>query len=247
MTVTAPKDGAELIGLLRCALQHSGGPFSLRYPRDKAPGETPPAAEVAPIRYATWDVLRKGRECALLAVGAMCQPALAAAQELAAEGLDVTVVNCRFLKPVDRELLDALLHDHRLLVTVEDGTVTNGFGAFLSGLVQTVAPETRVVPLGAPDRTYEHAPRAQQLAEVGLTGSGIAARVRALAAEQSLTHSCTSGSSATPATAISRTSSRISRRSRPGSASRCTPRRRSAASGRSPRPPHSAAHPSSTA
>ena len=189
MTVTAPKDGAELIGLLRCALEHTDGPFSLRYPRDKAPGETPPAAEVAPIRYGTWDVLRKGHECALLAVGATCQPALVAAQELAGEGFDVTVVNCRFLKPVDRELLDALLHDHKLLVTVEDGTVTNGFGAYLAGLVQTVAPETRVVPLGAPDRSYEHAPRAQQLAEVGLTGAGIAARVRALAAEESLTHS----------------------------------------------------------
>ena len=189
MTVTAPKDGAELIGLLRCALEHTEGPFSLRYPRDKAPGETPPAAEVAPIRYGTWDVLRKGHECALLAVGAMCQPALAAAQELAGEGFEVTVVNCRFLKPVDRELLDALLHDHRLLVTVEDGTVTNGFGAYIAGLVQTVAPQTRVVPLGAPDRSYEHAPRAQQLAEVGLTGAGIATRVRALAAEESLTHS----------------------------------------------------------
>src|SRR5438094_371858 len=188
MTVTAPKDGAELIGLLRCALQRTGGPVSLRSPRDKAPGETPPAAEVAPIRYGAWDVLRKGRECALLAVGAMCQPALAAAQELAAEGLDVTVVNCRFLKPVDRELLDALLHDHRLLVTVEDGVVTNGFGASIAGLVQTVAPETRVVPLGAPDRTYEHAPRAQQLAEVGLTGAGIAARVRALAARGRRAH-----------------------------------------------------------
>src|SRR5438094_103814 len=179
----------KLIGLLRCALEHTGGPFALRYPRDKAPGETPPAAEVAPIRYGTWDVLRKGRECALLAVGAMCQPALAAAEELAADGFDVTVVNCRFLKPVDRELLDALLRDHRLLVTLEDGTVTNGFGASLAGLVQTIAAETRVVPLGAPHRTYEHAPRAQQLAEVGLTGSGIAARVRALAAAQSLTHS----------------------------------------------------------
>src|SRR5713101_988173 len=189
MTVTAPKDGAELIGLLRCALERTNGPFSLRYPRDKAPGETPPAAEVAPIRYGTWDVLRKGHDCALLAVGAMCQPALTAAQELAGEGFDVTVVNCRFLKPVDRELLDGLLHDHKLLVTVEDGTVTNGFGAYLAGLVQTVAPETRVVPLGAPDRSYEHAPRAQQLAEVSLTGAGIAARVRALAAEESLTHS----------------------------------------------------------
>src|SRR5437762_1169235 len=66
MTVTAPKDSAELIGLLRCALQHTDGPFSIRYPRDRAPGEAPPAAEVAPIRSGTWELLRKGRECALL-------------------------------------------------------------------------------------------------------------------------------------------------------------------------------------
>ena len=162
MTVTAPRDGKELIGLLRCALERQGGPFALRYPRDRAPGETPHAAEVTPIRYGTWEVLRKGRECAVLAVGVMCQPALAAAEELAKEGL---------------------------LVTVEDGVVTNGFGASLAGLVETVAPGVRVVPLGAPDRTYEHAPRAQQLAEVGLTGAGLAARVRALAAEGSLTPS----------------------------------------------------------
>jgi 1-deoxy-D-xylulose-5-phosphate synthase len=187
MTVTAPKDGAELIGLLRCALEHRAGPFSLRYPRDKAPGEAPPAAEVAPVPYGTWEVLRKGKECALLAVGVMCQPALAAAAALAAEGLDATVVNCRFLKPVDRAALEALVREHRLLVTVEDGVVTNGFGAALAGLVETIAPEVRVVPLGAPDRTYEHAPRARQLAEAGLTGEGIAARVRALVAEESPT------------------------------------------------------------
>ncbi len=186
MTVTAPKDGAELIGLLRCALEQVAGPFCTRYPRDKAPAEAPPAAEVAPVPYGTWEVLRKGKDCALLAVGVMCQPALAAAATLAAEGLDVTVVNCRFLKPMDRELLDELVREHKLLVTVEDATVVNGFGAALAAVVQTTAPEVRVVTLGAPDRTYEHAPRAQQLDEVGLTGSGIATRVRALAAEESL-------------------------------------------------------------
>jgi 1-deoxy-D-xylulose-5-phosphate synthase len=188
-TVTAPKDGAELIGLLRCALEHRAGPFSLRYPRDKAPGAAPPAAEVAAVPYGTWEVLRRGKDCALLAVGVMCGPALEAAAALAADGLEVSVVNCRFLKPIDRETLDALLRDHRLLVTIEDGTVVNGFGAALAGLVQSAAPEVRVAALGVPDRTYEHAPRAEQLALVGLTGPGIAARVRALAAEESLTRS----------------------------------------------------------
>ncbi len=187
MTVTAPKDGAELIGLLRCALQHTEGPFSLRYPRDKAPGEAPPAAEVPAIPYGTWELLKKGKDCAILAVGVMCNPALEAADLLAADGFDVSVVNARFLKPMDREMLDALAQSHKLLVTVEDGTVVNGFGAALAALVQTTAPDLRVVALGVPDRTYEHAPRAQQLADVGLTGAGIAARIRALAAEESLT------------------------------------------------------------
>jgi len=187
MTVTAPKDGAELIGLLRTALAHKDGPFSIRYPRDKAPGEPPPAAEVPPIPYGTWELLRKGKDCAIVAVGVMVQPALAAADLLASDGLDVTVVNARFLKPMDREMLEALARDHRLLVTVEDGTVVNGFGAALAALVQTAAPDVRIVALGVPDRTYEHAPRAQQLADVGLTGDGIAKRIRALAAEELLT------------------------------------------------------------
>src|SRR5690242_3766831 len=186
MTVTAPRDGRELVGLLRCALQHDG-PFSLRYPRDKAPGEAPPAAEVPPVPYGTWEILRKGKDGAILAVGVMCQPALAAAEQLAADGWDLTVVNCRFLKPLDRTTLDALVHDHQLLLTVEDGTVVNGFGAYLAGVVETTAPGVRVVPLGVPDRIYEHAPRAQQLAEVGLTPEGIVTRFRALAAEESLT------------------------------------------------------------
>jgi len=186
MTVTAPKDGAELIGLLRCALTHEAGPFSLRYPRDKAPGEAPPAAEVAPVSYGTWEFLRRGRECALLAVGVMCRPALEAAELLAADGFEITVVNCRFLKPMDRAMLEALARDHKLFVTVEDGAVVNGFGATLAGRMQTTAPDVRVVPLGVPDRTYEHAPRAKQLEEVGLTGPGLAARIRVLAAEESL-------------------------------------------------------------
>jgi 1-deoxy-D-xylulose-5-phosphate synthase len=186
MTVTAPKDGAELIGLLRCALTHEAGPFSLRYPRDKAPGEAPPAAEVAPVSYGTWEILRRGRECALLAVGVMCRPAREAAELLAADGFDVTVVNCRFLKPMDRAMLETLARDHKLFVTVEDGSVVNGFGATLAGIMQTTAPDVRVVPLGVPDRTYEHAPRAKQLEEVGLTAAGLAARIRVLAAEESL-------------------------------------------------------------
>jgi len=184
MVVTAPRDGAELIGLLRCALSRTDGPFSIRYPRDKAPAEPPPAAEVAPVPFGTWEVLRQGKGgIALLPVGAMCAPAMQAAESLAAEGLDVSVVNCRFLKPVDRAALDALARDHRVLVTVEDGVVTNGFGAYLAKIVQEVAPGVRVVALGSADKTYEHAPRDKQLEWAGLSAAGIAARVRSIRAE----------------------------------------------------------------
>jgi 1-deoxy-D-xylulose-5-phosphate synthase len=116
----------------------------------------------------------------------MCQPALAAAEQLMAEGFDVTVVNCRFIKPMDRAMLEALVRDHRMLVTVEDGTVVNGFGATLCAAVEQLAPDVRVAVMGVPDRTWEHASRAHQLASVGLDPSGIAERVRALAAEESL-------------------------------------------------------------
>ncbi len=184
MVVTAPRDGAELIGLLRCALGHTAGPFSIRYPRDKTPSEPPPAAEVAPVPFGTWEVLRRGTGgIALLPVGVMCAPAMQAAESLAAEGLDVSVVNCRFLKPVDRAALVALARDHRVLVTVEDGVVTNGFGAYLAEIAQEAALGVRVVALGAPDKTYEHAPRATQLEWAGLSAAGIVARVRSLHVE----------------------------------------------------------------
>lgn len=185
MTVTQPKDGAELVGLLRCALARPSGPFSIRYPRDNAPAAAPPAAEVAPIAYGTWETLRPGKECAILAVGVMCPPALEAATLLAPDGFDVSVVNCRFIKPLDRAMLETLVRDHRILVTVEDGTAVNGFGAHLAAAVAEMAPDVRVVVIGAEDRTYEHAARATQLAEVGLTGRGIADRVRVAAAQES--------------------------------------------------------------
>jgi 1-deoxy-D-xylulose-5-phosphate synthase len=183
MTVTAPRDGRELIGLLRAALAHPG-PFSLRYPRDMAPGPAPAVAEVAPIAYGTWETLRRGRDLAILAVGVMCEPALAAAALLEREGLDVTVVNCRFLKPMDEAALESVTRDHRVIVTVEDGTVVNGFGAALAAKVADLAPETRVGVMGVPDHTWEHAPRPAQLAAAGLTAAGIADRVRALAAQE---------------------------------------------------------------
>jgi 1-deoxy-D-xylulose-5-phosphate synthase len=186
MTVTAPKDGDELIGLLRTAMAHTGGPFSTRYPRDKAPAEPRPAAEIPAVPYGTWERLRRGKDVAILAVGTMVQPAQQAAELLAADGIDCAVVNARFLKPLDLSMLEALVQEHRTIVTVEEGTIVNGFGAYLAESLQTMHPEVRVVALGVPDRLIEQAPRAEQLELFGLTAAGIARRIAALQHEESL-------------------------------------------------------------
>src|SRR6478672_8881432 len=186
MTVTAPKDGDELIGLLRTAMAHTGGPLCTRYPRDKAPADSRPAGEIPAVPYGTWEQLRSGREIAILAVGTMVLPAVQAAELLAGEGVECSVVNCRFLKPLDTAMLDALTSRHHTLVTVEEGTIVNGFGAYLAETLQTTHPETRVVALGVPDRLVEQAPRAEQLDGFGLTATGIARRITALQHEESL-------------------------------------------------------------
>jgi 1-deoxy-D-xylulose-5-phosphate synthase len=176
MTVTQPRDAAELVGLLRCALEHDAGPFSIRYPRDNVPEAAPPVGDVAAVPYGTWQVLRSGSDCAVLAVGPMCELALAAAKVAEAEGAEPTVVNCRFIKPLDEDMLDELVANHKLLITVEDGTEVNGFGANVAAAVE----------MGAPDRTYEHASRQQQLEMAGLTTEGIASRLLSWVARESL-------------------------------------------------------------
>jgi 1-deoxy-D-xylulose-5-phosphate synthase len=180
MTVMAPRSATEMLGLLRTAVEHRTGPSCLRYPRDAAPDIAPPISEIAAITYGSWDVVRRGSEVAILAVGTMVGPALSAARALATEGFDLTVVNCRFLKPYDELTLSALLQDHRHLVVVEEGTVINGFGAYMASVVERLEPSVRVVAHGVPDRIIYAASRARQLEQCGLDAGGIARVVRAL-------------------------------------------------------------------
>ncbi len=180
MTVTAPKDGREMLALLRAGVEHEEGPFCIRYPRDAAPDVVPSMEQIEATPHGTWEVLRRGRDVAILAVGTMVGQALEAAETLAGEGLEVTVVNCRYLKPYDELTLTMLLADHRLLLVVEEGTVVNGFGAYMAAVVERREPSVRVVAHGVPDRIVYAASRATQLANCGLDAAGIAQRLRAL-------------------------------------------------------------------
>jgi len=185
VTVTAPKDGREMLGLLRTAIGHETGAFSIRYPRDAAPDSVPAITEIESVPYGTWEVLRRGSDVAVLAAGTMVRPALEAADVLASEGLHITVVNCRFLKPYDEVTLAAVLANHERVLVVEEGTVINGFGAYMSTVIARQDPTIRVAVHGVPDRIIPAAPRARQLALTGLDAAGIAARVRALHEQES--------------------------------------------------------------
>ena len=187
MTVTAPKDGAELVGLMRAGIEHEGGPFSMRYPRDISPDLVGGVQGIAATPRATWEVLRKGEEIAILAVGTMVGESMKAAEALAFEGLPVTVVNCRYLKPYDETTLTALLATHKQLLVVEEGTVINGFGAFMASVVSAMDPGVRVTALGVPDRIVYAASRARQLSVCGIDAEGIATKVRAMHESEALT------------------------------------------------------------
>jgi len=182
MTVTAPKDGGELLALLRLATEKNDGPWSVRWPRDAVPAEVPHLSEVPPVEPYTWEILRNGPDAVVLAVGTMVLPALAAAEALASEGIRCTVVNCRFLKPYDRTVFQEMVRSHPAVLTVEEGQVANGFGAFMAREVDALGLERRprMFAMGIPDRFVEHGARGLLLAGLGLDVAGIAKQVRSL-------------------------------------------------------------------
>ncbi|HEX6912718.1 MAG TPA: transketolase C-terminal domain-containing protein, partial [Longimicrobium sp.] len=180
MTVTAPRDADELIGLMKTALAHTAGPFSIRIPRDAVPALPQPVAEIEPVPYGTWETLRQGKDLAILATGTMVLPAVAAAEILQREGVAATVVDCRFIKPLDEAMLERLFPHHGFVLTVEEGTEANGFGAYVRRFVSDRWPGVRGATMGLPDAFVEHGERGELLAELGLTAEGIAARGREL-------------------------------------------------------------------
>jgi 1-deoxy-D-xylulose-5-phosphate synthase len=180
MTVTAPKDGAEMMALLRQGTQRNEGPWSVRWPRDAVPTEVPPLSDIPGIEYGSWEILRNGADAAILAVGTMVGPALEAAEELAGSGIRCTVVNCRFLKPYDRDVFQEMVRSHPVVLTAEEGQVINGFGAYMARELDalSLSRRPRMASLGIPDDFIEHGARKDLLAQIGLDAQGIGAKLR---------------------------------------------------------------------
>jgi 1-deoxy-D-xylulose-5-phosphate synthase len=168
-----------LVHMLHTALKWDEGPIALRYPRGEAEG-VPLPRRPEPIEIGRGEVLREGERVALLGYGYGVPLALGAADLLADEhGVEPTVADARFAKPLDADLIERLAAEHDVLVTVEENVLAGGFGsAVLEELAEgDLLAETRVLRIGLPDRYVTHGKPALIREEVGLTPEAVADRV----------------------------------------------------------------------
>ena len=178
LVLMAPRDEAMLVRMLRTATLYDDGPVAIRYPRGEAEGVAIPARP-KPIEIGRGEVLREGERVALLGYGLGVSLALKAAGHLEEHGLDVTVADACFAKPIDTELVDRLAADHDVLVTIEDGVLPGGFGAAVGEhlLDRGLTDGVRLLRLGLPDRYVTHGKPALLRKEIGLEPEQIAERV----------------------------------------------------------------------
>ena len=185
MVVAAPGDEWDLVAMLEFALAHDG-PVSIRYPKASVENIE---GERAAIQSGRAEVLSWGRDGMILACGTLLGNCLKAAAILREEGLDVGVVNARFIKPLDTDVVLRALESSPFVVTVEEGALMGGFGsAVCEAAADAGISAAHVERLGIPDRYIEHAERGEQLADLGLDPSGIAAACRRLAARAERGH-----------------------------------------------------------
>jgi len=177
MTVMAPGDTADLPLMLDFALRHDG-PASMRYP--KTTDETI-QRDVAPVEHGRAEVIRWGADCTILACGTLLSDCVQAAETLSGEDIDTGVVNARFVKPLDTEVILRAIEESRVVICVEEAALAGGFGgAVLEAAADAGLSTSHVLRLGLPDRFIEHGDRAELLADLDLDAAGIAARVREL-------------------------------------------------------------------
>ncbi len=170
-----PRDEAELANMLHTAVR-TRGPVVIRYPRGRGPG-TPIPGELAEIEIGKADVLREGGDVSLWALGDMIPPALDAADTLASRGIETGVVNARFIKPIDKELLLQQARQVKVIATLENGVVTGGFGSGIRELLSSEGLTVPVVAFGWPDAFVPHGSPATLMVQYGLTAEAVAERI----------------------------------------------------------------------
>jgi 1-deoxy-D-xylulose-5-phosphate synthase len=178
IVLMAPKDEGEMRDMMFTMTEYVG-PAAMRYPRGNGIG-VPLDREPEKLEIGKAELLRDGGEVALVAYGSMVHPSLAAANHLSREGIETTVINARFAKPLDSALLLALVRTNRLIVTIEEAYLAGGFGAAVLELLEEngMQDKVRLVRMGVPDRIVTHGDGKLLLAKYGLDADGIYTRVK---------------------------------------------------------------------
>ena len=166
MVVMAPADENECRQMLTTGYQFNG-PSAVRYPRGSGIGAKI-NLELTTIDIGKAEIKRQGQKVAILAFGSMVYPALEAA-----ETLNATAVNMRFVKPLDTALIDQLVQSHDVLVTVEENAVKGGAGSGINEYLHTIRNNIPVINLGLPDKFIDHGNHQQMLSDCGLDAQGI--------------------------------------------------------------------------
>ncbi|MCC3373401.1 1-deoxy-D-xylulose-5-phosphate synthase [Cohnella sp. REN36] len=180
MVLMMPKDENELRRMMKTAADYEQGPIAVRYPREAGVG-VPLDQDPQPIPIGKWETVRDGEYAAILAIGPMVQVAEEAAELLKRDGLNVRVVNARFVKPIDEEMLMKLEQERIPMLVLEEGAESGGLGGAVLEFfaLRDLHPPVRIA--GVPDRFIEHASIKEQRAEVGLTAEHVAGEIRAAA------------------------------------------------------------------
>jgi 1-deoxy-D-xylulose-5-phosphate synthase len=175
--VAAPSNGVELRNLLHTAINQTEFPFLIRYPKENCPVDPAGAAkEILPI--GSWERLAEGDDVVFLAVGTMVGTATKAVELLKTQGIEAGLINCRFIKPMDDEMLRAIAPKANLIVTLEENVLKGGFGTGVyERLVELGLPVPRTLHLGIPDKFIDHGSRTQLFEEIGLLPDQIAGTV----------------------------------------------------------------------
>jgi 1-deoxy-D-xylulose-5-phosphate synthase len=170
--------------MVKTMVSYEDGPIAVRFPRGNGLGVTMDK-RLRKLPIGKGEIVRQGREVVFLAVGAMVATSVRAAELLAEQGVDATVVNARFVKPLDVDLIDEVLASEPVVITVEDNVVAGGFGSGVNEyLVSQGYVTSSVRNVGIPDRFIEHGSRDALLTEIGLTPEALAQTAASLLEDQ---------------------------------------------------------------
>ncbi len=173
--VSAPKDGNELRDLIFTATKNKNTPFTIRYPKEECINFDNQDAKI--IEIGSWDVEKSGDDVLVLAVGSMVKRASEAANLLVNQGVSCEVVNCRFIKPMDKNFLKNAFNKFDRVVTIEEGVVDGGFGEGVIAWAKKFNLKNSIINIGIPGEFIDHGPRNILLKEVGLDSSSLAEKI----------------------------------------------------------------------